>query len=423
MNKENEQKIRSRRSHTKSRLGCGNCKKRRVKCDEKRPICGSCLQHSINCDFSAPASSPSEGSTPPRRYEFRQSKYQSFASPPVQDGAKKNSVGVQCNMPPSSTGEGTGAISMTDLHIFHHFVTSTYLTIADETADPQKVWQIHVPRWGMSFPSIMHLILALSALHLAYLHPHLRQTYISQADEHFTFGVRSVTTVLALDTLDSENCQLIYISAVMICFAYFARGPRDGEYLVFNARGKSEWLVLLHGVRAILAEKRGEIFTGVLEPAAKDDTTSTGGSRNLVYDLGDEQRRHKTQLRGIRDLVMAHVVDLEEKELYLEAVDDLISSFDQAYECRKYGYNATELMPYTIGWTFRLPPRMIDKLEEREPVSLVILAHWAILLRYMRGIWYMTEWDEHIVRGIRACLPGGYHEWIRWPEKVIHNVS
>ncbi|PKY02163.1 putative Zn(II)2Cys6 transcription factor [Aspergillus campestris IBT 28561] len=406
------QKIRSRRTHRKSRLGCGNCKKRRVKCDEKQPVCNNCLVHSINCDFQNSSSrSPSAGSTPPQRYQFRQSKYQTLASSPSQEEGNYRSVAAFAWKP----GEG---ISLADLHLFHHFTTATAGTITDETKDPQKVWQIHVPRWGMSFPSIQHLLLTLSALHLAYLNPARRGEYTRQADDHFTFGVRSVATVLALDTLDSQNCQLIYIAAVMVCFAYFARGPQDGEYLVFNTNGKSEWLVLLHGVRSILAQRHGEIFTGVLKP--REESPGLDDIDVCAPELDEELSCHIQRLHEVGEMVILEVEG--DREVYVDVVDNLVECFEEAYRRRRTGCHPTDLMPYTMGWTFRFPDTMITKLEEREPIALVILAHWAILLRYMRDTWFMERWDHHIVSGIKACLPETYHAWIEWPEEVVAYV-
>lgn len=44
--------VRSRRSHRKSRYGCRNCKRRRVKCDENlEGGCGNCERHGIICDY------------------------------------------------------------------------------------------------------------------------------------------------------------------------------------------------------------------------------------------------------------------------------------------------------------------------------------------------------------------------------------
>ncbi|KAL4733080.1 hypothetical protein BDV11DRAFT_214391 [Aspergillus similis] len=410
-------KIRSRRTHRKSRLGCSNCKKRRVKCDEKKPMCTNCVQHSIDCDFRfASSRSPSEGAPPPQtqRFKFRESKYQSQLSPPSQEQSNPNyrSFGVQCDPAPKidfKKGFEEG-ISVPELYLFHHFTTSTYRTFGDGAAHP--VWQVHVPQWGFAFPAIMHMLFTLSALHLAFMNPAKRDEYIKEADDHFTFGVRSVTAVLALNTLDSGNCQKIYIAAVMICFAYFARGPRDGEYLVFNAKGKSEWLVLLHGVRAILAQKQAEIFTGVLAPSEKDQAADIPH-----HELDTEFSRHVQHLQKIKATVMAEAQ--ADRDLYIRVTDDLIGCFDGAYQARKAGNVPSELMPYTMGWTFRLPEMMIERLEEREPIALVILAHWAILLRYMGEAWFMRRWDRHIILGIRACLPPTYHDRIAWPEEVI----
>ncbi|KAL4966188.1 Zn(II)2Cys6 transcription factor domain-containing protein [Aspergillus stella-maris] len=426
------QKIRSRRTHRKSRFGCGNCKKRRVKCDEKKPACNNCLQHSIQCDFQSPSRSPSEGATPPQQFKFRPSKYQTYSSPRTQsqpqpqpsDDLIRRSIAIQCDTPSLPTGAqnpnpGEG-ISLPDLHLFHHFTTSTYRTVADEQLGPHNVWQIHVPQWGFSFYSITHLLLTLSALHLGFLNPAKRESYIRQADQHFTFGVRSVTSVLALDTLDSDNCQYIYIAAVMICFAYFARGPREGEFLVFNANGKSEWLVLLHGVRTILGQKHAEIFTGVLDPAAEKERQGQGPIQRLSAPIGlsDEFARHFEQLDEVQAMISA-LPSEDDKALYTNSLNDLVGSFKSAYREREERSHPTSLMSHTMGWTFRQTEQMIDKLESRDPIALVILAHWAILLYFMKDIWFMQGWDRHIVRGIGACLPEAFYAWIEWPEEVV----
>ena len=44
-----------RRGHTKSRRGCYNCKRRRIKCQETRPACGHCTKTGLKCEYpSAP---------------------------------------------------------------------------------------------------------------------------------------------------------------------------------------------------------------------------------------------------------------------------------------------------------------------------------------------------------------------------------
>jgi hypothetical protein len=45
----------ARRGHFKSRLGCFNCKRRRVKCNELRPFCSPCIRLGLSCAYPAPA--------------------------------------------------------------------------------------------------------------------------------------------------------------------------------------------------------------------------------------------------------------------------------------------------------------------------------------------------------------------------------
>ncbi|KAM0463543.1 hypothetical protein ACHAO4_000260 [Trichoderma viride] len=40
-----------RRGHTKSRRGCFNCKRRRIKCQETHPACGNCAKTGLNCEY------------------------------------------------------------------------------------------------------------------------------------------------------------------------------------------------------------------------------------------------------------------------------------------------------------------------------------------------------------------------------------
>ncbi|GKZ38524.1 hypothetical protein AbraIFM66950_010774 [Aspergillus brasiliensis] len=409
--------IRSRRSHHKSRAGCQNCKKRRVKCDEKKPQCTKCVRHSIECDFASPASSASPD--PTRRFRFRPSKYQSgsrTSSPSTQreavsSSAASTSTAVQCDL----AGSGlTGGISFADLKLYHHFVTSTYKTLADETTDHKRIWSHHVPHWGISFPSIMHLILALSALHQGHKDPASRTQSIAQADDHFTFGVRSVSAVLCL--LNAENCQRIYMSAALICLVYFGRGPRRGEYLVFSDTGRSEWLVLLHGVHSIVSQNHDRIFTGVLEPIPDD---SIGG---VSDELQVELDEHLRQIRHVQAYIMSHVMDETSRDKFNAAIKDLLSAFEEVYKIRSAGKDGVCLMHLVIGWVYRLPMEMIALLEQKDRYALILFGYWSILLVYMRSSWLMQGWDAHVLHGVRTSL-GEDQTWLAWPIQVIGSTN
>lgn len=85
----------SRRGHLKSRLGCFNCKRRRVKCNELRPSCSSCSRLGLSCVY--PTSPTASGSV--------------RANPSV--------------------------LSLEDLRFYHRFLTTAFPTLP---LGDEKVW-------------------------------------------------------------------------------------------------------------------------------------------------------------------------------------------------------------------------------------------------------------------------------------------
>ncbi|KAJ6048501.1 hypothetical protein N7499_000616 [Penicillium canescens] len=418
--KENTQSvIRSRKSHHKSRAGCGNCKRRRIKCDETKPSCSKCIHHAIECDFqqtaAALSASPSSAPSPPAsskgstgRFRFKPSKYQPkepTSNETNQPSPRVISTEVQPN---DQTPQNT--LSFTDLRLFHHFVTETYRTLADEAVDHNRLWQSHLPQWGFSNPSIFHLILTLAALHLGHLQPEKKDQYVMQADNHFTFGIRSVTAILS--SLNEENCQLIYMSAVMICFVYFGHGPRSGEYLVFSETGKAEWLVLMRGVRSILMSSRDKIFSGVL--AIQTDPSVAG----ISPEFQDELRTHRSHIEDAQRFIETQVGGTPAYEMYIGALGNLIEMFDEAYCIRSSGKDGVSLMHVVVGWIYRRPEEFIGLLESKDPFALIILSYWCILLKFMGSSWLMIGWDRHVIAGIQWSLGADFHRHIEWPRQV-----
>ena len=321
------------------------------------------------------------------------------------------STGIQCDFPAHADG-----LSLADLQLFHHFVTSTYSTLAEDDHG-YELWQIHVPQWSITFSSILYLILALSALHRAREQPdsHL---FIDQADRHFTFGVSSVTSILSQFELNPENAQPVYISAVLICIIYFARGPRPGEFIVFSDAGHAEWLVLLHGVRFILETQRDNIFTGVMAPREtdSDDSMRQQGISPEWQGIWNEDRQHLKELRKLTK-------QTEHAKLYTHLIDNLIQSFEGVYLKLSFQMDRTGLLPFVIGWLYRLPEEYIGLLQQKEPCALVVFASWSILLHHMRHVWYMHNWGVHVMNGIQHTLHEDWKDWISWPMKRIELIE
>lgn len=264
----------------------------------------------------------------------------------------------------------------------------------------------------MNFPSIQHLILSISALHLSHDFPNQRDEYVQKADDHFTFGLQSVTAVLGY--LNSQTCQQVYISTILICFVYFGRGPRAGEYLVFGDRGPSEWKVLMNGVRSIVESHRGEIFTGVLDPRPQLPA--------VIVESASERSEidsHMKHLQEVRTLIQRNLQQGNDVAMYDSVIDNLLTVINEVHNKRSIQWPSVGLMQVLIGWVYRLPDAFVSHLERNEPTALVILAYWAMLLKYMQSVWFMKGWDVHVMGGIRTFLQGQFFQWIQWPVQQL----
>ncbi|KAI2625494.1 C6 zinc finger protein [Xylaria nigripes] len=114
-----KQKLRlERRGHTKSRHGCYNCKRRRIKCQENRPSCGHCVKTGLKCEYP---------------------------------------VGPQITHQPQHQ---IPLFSLQDMRFFQHFLLtcSPYLPYGNDS-----VWTHEVPCLSQSHEYLMHAILGLAA--------------------------------------------------------------------------------------------------------------------------------------------------------------------------------------------------------------------------------------------------------------------
>jgi hypothetical protein len=99
-----------RKGHTKSRRGCFNCKRRKIKCQETQPACGNCEKAGIVCEY-------------PRIVQQQQSESSIIRQPQATNAS----------------------FSMTDMRLFHHFLVRAYPHLP---VGADAVWTLEVPAFA-----------------------------------------------------------------------------------------------------------------------------------------------------------------------------------------------------------------------------------------------------------------------------------
>ncbi|KAM3466596.1 hypothetical protein BB8028_0001g04560 [Beauveria bassiana] len=168
----------SRRGHFKSRMGCFNCKRRRVKCNELRPQCSPCRRLALDCSYP-PTPTPA-------------------ASP------------IRSN--PSM-------LSLEDLRFYHQFITTAIppLPLKAENGWMQCAAMSH------EYDFLAHAVLGLGASHIT---RHTNADFNSQALQHRLVAIKQVNEQLS--NPPSSQQSLDAILAALFCLITQASLIDDG---------------------------------------------------------------------------------------------------------------------------------------------------------------------------------------------------
>ncbi|KAF4546560.1 C6 finger domain-containing protein [Lasiodiplodia theobromae] len=420
---------RSRRSHKKSRAGCRNCKRRRIKCDESKPGCQNCADFKIHCDFDPrrpaivePTSSPSPN-TPVRRRRGRPRKGWdtiSCASTATSSAAPSPAFGESASSPlPSalSTAQDiqTTGLNLADLELMHQYSVATFHELGHDAIG--TMWRIAVPQLGFDHPCVLHNAMAFAAMHLAYLRPTRRAHYAALAAHHSTIGLQQTSDLLL--HLARENCHAIYVSAVLVCFYVFAKGPSPGDFLVFGEHGPSEWLPLLKGVRCII-ELFGHdvLWTGPLAAMGSGPRTA---SQPIAVKFRKPRVDWERPFDDLRQLVA--LSGHPDAQTYMNALEGLAQCYEGVFgKGPDAEYNGTTANQVHLGWLYRMEEQFVVCLHQKHPLALIILAYFSPLLKSMEPLWFMEGWAEHLIAGVHGFVDQSLWNWLQWPMDQVERA-
>ncbi|KAN0104172.1 hypothetical protein V8E51_009917 [Hyaloscypha variabilis] len=189
----------SRKGHKKSRVGCFNCKRRKIKCQETQPACANCMKKDLDCNYP-----------PPKTLKALQGSLL-YSSSPIA------SVNLQ----------GTPTIfSLTDMRLFHHFLMDAYphLPVGNDSA-----WLSQVPLIAHHNEYLMHAILGMAASHLELL---TGESFGPIAIHHRLLAVQGSNAALSMKTRTGSDGDALLGSCYLLTFQ--ASYMRDGLFEFFT---------------------------------------------------------------------------------------------------------------------------------------------------------------------------------------------
>ncbi|KAG2419080.1 hypothetical protein HFD88_002184 [Aspergillus terreus] len=391
-----------RRTHRKSRGGCHECKRRRVKCDEVRPKCSNCQKREECCSYPAP-SFLEWGKGHPKDNK------KSHPSPSSLSEENFFSAFEKLGSAHHAT-ELTTELNMTQLELVAHWCHVAYKSLSrNEETDP--VWSQYVMEEAVAWPFLMHGILSLSALHLARLRPDNRATYLSLSVAHQDPGLSSFREQILQITPANAKAMFVFSSIVVaFAFGYSVTASPQDQGLEIHTTSLEELLrvlLLARGVIHISKVASEWIQESNLAPVFnfKHPDVAVPDDVAQALDTLDALNLH-CQSDSLTDT----------REAYQKAIGELrVLSYTV--------FSGHPTLTLAVGWAIRLSKEVLKDLQTHEPLALVILAHYCVFLHLERGHWCLDGWGAAVMRDIWQSLDDSWKPHVRWAMSKIFESS
>lgn len=255
----------------------------------------------------------------------------------------------------------------------------------------------------------MHGLLAVSALHYAYVHPHQRREYNLISAHYQNLMLPYFAT--RLHDINDDNCEAYFFLASMI-FLLSLCWIAHHETLERNIGPSdvAQSFLFLQGVKGILDFKSIPEWrqSGPLAPLLR--------SHSLAPQQGPAQSNFLSRLDKITVFARQIAPTLEIVNPQTACILALESLRVTYSSCKNSDDEASALWMWPIG----LPDVFIEMLRKGHPTALIILAHYAALARpYQQQSWVSREWSSAVMTVVERNLDRELHTWIDWPKRSI----
>ncbi|KAF7626748.1 hypothetical protein F9C07_2287337 [Aspergillus flavus] len=387
-----------RRSHKKSRNGCDQCKKRRVKCDEADP-CLNCTRRSLSCSYQPRVVTPQP--EPKKKHAEQLIACTPAPGTSLAEISARTDAALrvfQRNL--TDTAYFVREWNGQDPELMHHYCISTCTTLSDEE-DVRHVWRTEIPKIAYSYEFLMHGILSLSALHLSYVKPEKHSHYLTSSTFHMALGLQTFRTILRKPT--AENCFALFAfsSVIMVWICAVPTDSKDAQPL----SSVIEMFNLCRGITTLL-EFFPLINKSCLGPLMARDWSEKRGTPLRLFDGLDGQ------ISRLRYRLTVEVLAEEERSVLEHAITELEKTCQRIEHARTLSASG---MIYI--WPIVVRVGFISLIEQRQPFALVLLACYCTQLHVFRRFWVLERRAESLLSEVLEVMPPEYADLLDWPRQ------
>ena len=288
--------------------------------------------------------------------------------------------------------------SAQDSVLLHHWWTTNSLMIS---ADPQKqsFWHFKIPEVAKQHKYLMHNLLAMSAIHSASVRPQNQQGYRRLAAHHQLAAAREFR--LAVQSVSAENCTAVCASTGMTILVELG--------LFKHAQDTDPILELLDKFKLI--QKSVPIWQNALPLMLQNPDSrillkvsprNPIGSCSTVYNA----------LLDLGKLLYSMPITREERRVYQRAIELLMWDFSVILV-------RTPAFEQAMRWGDMVDDKFIRLVQLKEPVALIILAHYCVLLSHATDVWCFEGWADRVLEAIAMSIDDSMVGHLSWAMQAM----
>ncbi|KAI0555688.1 hypothetical protein F4679DRAFT_577813 [Xylaria curta] len=412
-----ERRYLSKRPHRKSRAGCKQCKKRKVKCDEAKPACKACTLRKEQCVYPnappptllpAAPHSPSSSTDPLPRQARRQSIESADSETPYLDREMIPVITEPLFVPE----QAADVIDMKMLWFYTAYSFQAFSINAGRSPAVDFALKIKIVEHAFRSPFLMDTLKALSALHLRSLNQPVPNHKLIEYQARAFQGYRNaIETANPVDFPALLGCSLFTIAMSSQTF----RDPNGKRLFIVD------WIAMWRGIGLIIE---------LISPQAVKDSGLAAMFYRPPIDLEKATQYIPNNLLFMVTSIRHGDADYDHQKQYYELLKYLGSLYMELIE---HGFGPVLDLRIMTLFTF-CPRPLLALAKQLRPRMLVILAYWLCFVNILRsGSWWMQgltpqigqiieevgdQW-EHLMRVPRMVMET--NDTVRMARLIIDN--
>ncbi|KAL2867435.1 uncharacterized protein BJX67DRAFT_372047 [Aspergillus lucknowensis] len=428
-----------RRRLRRSLLECARCAQGQMDCSMARPRCDECKSQRLSGRYAdqrpskprtRPFDSRSRRPQPSLTSESSLSSLSSLSSrsspsPPSSSAPAAPSAAARPPSPPTeSKGKDEGKDEGKDDGdgLLNNWKKTTELSLSPSKSKDRS-WQSLIRRLTPSCPALHHSTLALSAIQLAASSDTSSDT--STADrKHHTLAARRHynqaidTFPVPDDTPSVSKCNAAFSTASLLFLCDLASSTLDAED--WQSSPPSDTTTAEDDAKAPSLQRLLKLFRTIrgLVPSPAVLDKAENGELKALFTHGDPYHQlpstYTLTILSMRNLNTATTKSDPSHEA--PVYEETIKHLDKSLEMLSKGGEPTMI---ALRWMFRVPSRYLDLVEERQPLALIIFAHYCAVLHHLRDRWWMDDLGARLVKEISQLLDPSRICSILWASDIV----